>query len=101
MHCLFCNGKEKNYQPGPDVDFICSLCVIMLADVEQHDLKRAYARAVKKGYQAKAKAKAIESFLIPETRDEQRKPAKKRGRHTHRERINRAIGNQKERIRRL
>ncbi len=62
MGCLFCNGQEPNYKPGPDVDFICSRCVILLADADQGDLRKAHAKAIEKEYPRKAKA--IESFLI-------------------------------------
>lgn len=99
MGCLFCNGQEPNYTPGPNVDFICSRCVILLADADQNDLKRAHSKAVAKGYPGKAKA--IESFLIGET-NEQRKPkTKKHRRHSNRKRIDRTLGNQKERIKRF
>ena len=60
--CLFCNRPDKKYNPGPGLDFICSLCVILLADADQDDLKRAHAKAIEKGYQGKAEA--IKSFLI-------------------------------------
>ena len=62
MLCLFCNGEEKNYKS--DVDFICSSCVILLAGAEQDELKKAYAKAIEKGF--KDKAYAIESFLMQE-----------------------------------
>ena len=99
MGCLFCNGQEPNYKPGPDVDFICSRCVQLLLGVDQDDLKKAHAKAIEKGYPGKAKA--IESFLIGET-NEQRKPkTKKYRRHSNRKRIDRTLGNQKERIKRI
>lgn len=62
MGCLFCNGQEPKHKPGPGIDFICSRCVILLADADQDDLKRAHAKAIKKGNPGKARA--IESFLI-------------------------------------
>ncbi|HUT44543.1 MAG TPA: hypothetical protein VMW95_09415 [Desulfobacterales bacterium] len=62
MGCLFCNCQEPNYKPGPDVDFICSSCVQLLLGADQDDLHKAHAKAIEKGYPAKAKA--IESFLI-------------------------------------
>jgi hypothetical protein len=62
MCCLFCNGQEKNYKPEPNKDFICGSCVQLLLGAEQDDLKRAHAKAIKKGYLSKARA--IESFLI-------------------------------------
>jgi len=99
MICLFCDGQEKNYRPGVGFCFTCGSCVQLLLGAEQDDLKRAHSKALHKGY--KRKAKAIESFLIPEGTNEQRKPTKKRGRYSNRKRINRAIGNQKERIKRV
>ena len=64
MGCLFCNKEEKAYKPHDGVDFICSQCVQMLIAADQAELKRAYDKAIEKGYQNKASA--IESFLIPE-----------------------------------
>ena len=59
--CLFCNGKELNYKPGPNVDFICSRCVQLFLSADQNDLKKAYIKAIEKGYPDRARA--IESFL--------------------------------------
>ena len=59
--CLFCNETEKNYKPDPDVDFICGICVQLLLRADQNDLKKAYVKAIEKGYSDKTKA--IESFL--------------------------------------
>jgi hypothetical protein len=64
MGCLFCGNLEKNYKSDPGNDFICSRCVQMLTSADQAELKRAYNKAIEKGYLNKAKA--IESFLIPE-----------------------------------
>ena len=100
MFCLFCNGKEKNYRPVAGIDFICGSCAQLLLGADQDDLKRAHAKAIKKGYLSKARA--IESFLIPEGTNEQRKPTtKKRGRHFNGKRVNRTIGNKKERTKRI
>ena len=98
MDCLFCGDLEKNYKPDPGNDFICSLCVQLFTGVSQKELKRAYDKANDKGLTDKARA--IESFLIPEDKiNGQRKPiSKKRGRHTHRKRIDRTIGDKKKRI---
>jgi len=74
MGCLFCGGQEPNYKPGPNVDFICSRCVQLLLGADQNDLKRAYAKAVEKGY--RNKAKAIESFLVDGGNDDDRKTKK-------------------------
>ena len=100
MNCLFCNNQERNYKPDPHVDFICGGCVVLLADASQEDLKKAHTLAIEKGYLNKANA--IESFLIPEGKDEQRKPeSKKCGRYSDRAGIIKSIGNQKERIKRV
>ena len=100
MSCLFCNHPEPNYKPDSQVDFICGSCVILLADADQADLKNAYQKALNEGYIGKVSA--LESFIIPEGKDEQRKPeSKKRGRHTHRDRIVKSVRNQKERIKRV
>ena len=97
--CLFCNGTEKNYKPGPDVEFVCGTCVQLFLHADKEDLKRAYAKALEKG--CLRKVKAIESFLIPEGNNEQRKPeSKKRGRYTDRAGIIKSVRNQKERIKR-
>jgi len=94
MYCLFCNELEKNYRPSKDVEFICGSCVVLLADADQGDLKNAYQKALNKGYMRKVSA--LESFIIPEGKDEQRKPeSKKRGRHTNRDRIIKSVRNQK------
>ena len=62
MGCLFCNGQEPNYKPGPDVDFICSRCVQLLLSVSQDNLKLALVKAKEKGLQSKASA--IKSFIV-------------------------------------
>jgi hypothetical protein len=98
--CLFCNESEESYKPGKDIDFICGGCVILLADAEQEDLKKAYQKALNEGYIGKASA--LESFIISEGKDEQRKPeSKKRGRYTDRAGIIKSVRNQKERIKRV
>ena len=62
--CLFCNGLEKKYKPEPDKYFICSRCVQLFLSADQEDLLNAHSKAIEKGYSNKARA--IESFLIPE-----------------------------------
>ncbi len=62
--CLFCNRLEKKYKPESDKYFICSRCVQILLSADQAELKRSYSKAIEKGYPNKARA--IESFLIPE-----------------------------------
>jgi hypothetical protein len=96
--CLFCNGLEKKYKPGPGKFFICSQCVQILLSADQADLKRAHNKAIDKGYSNKARA--IESFLIPEEIiNGQRRPiSKKRRRHSNRKRIVRTIRDKEKRI---
>jgi hypothetical protein len=62
--CLFCGRPEKGYTPSKSVDFICSVCVQLLLEADQGQLKRAYEKAVRLGQ--KGKASAIKTFLIPE-----------------------------------
>ena len=62
MKCLFCCDADTNYKPEAGKDLICSLCVQILLAADQEDLKRAYGKAMERGYDRKAKA--IESFLI-------------------------------------
>ena len=96
--CLFCNEQEKSYQPN--VEFICSRCVQLLLRADQADLKKAYQKALNEGHLRKVSA--LESFIIQEGKDEQRKPeSKKRGRYTNRTGIVKSVGNQKERIKRV
>ena len=74
--CLFCNGTEKNYKPGPDVEFICGTCVQLLLRADKEDLKRAYKKALDLGYSRKARA--IETFLTEEkTIDRKTKKSKR------------------------
>ena len=76
MMCLFCAGIEKNYKPG--TDFICSRCVQILLAADQEQLKKAYQKAMDKGYTNKAYA--IETFLHERTLDHERETKKpKRG----------------------
>jgi hypothetical protein len=64
MGCLFCGNLEKNYKSDPGNDFICSRCVQVFTAADQVELRRAYNKAIEKGYPNKIRA--IESFLIPE-----------------------------------
>lgn len=77
MGCLFCNGQEKNFTPGPGIDFICSTCVILLGDADQDDLKRALVKAEEKGH--KNKASAIRSFIIEDETNARETKKPKRG----------------------
>ena len=98
MDCQFCGFPEPAHRPSLDKEFICSGCVQLLLSADQTELKRAYSKAIEKGYPNKARA--IESFLTPEEKiNEQRKPfTKKRRRHIDRKRIVRTIGNKEKRI---
>lgn len=97
MECLFCYDPEPKYKPAAGVEFVCSRCVQMLLAADQEDLKRAHSKALERG--KISEANAIESFLIPEGFDEQRKPTtKKRRRHSNRKRIVRAVGDKKKHI---
>ncbi len=80
-NCLFCNepkqtSKYKDSQK--DIEHICAGCVQILLASEQLNLKLAYEKTLSKGYESKARA--IESFLIPEDDSEQRKQRKPRRR---------------------
>ena len=71
--CLFCNRFEYK----SDCDYICGSCVQILLSVDQAELKRAHEKAVDKGYGNKARA--IESFLIPEETNVRKTKKSKRG----------------------
>ena len=88
--CLFCNEPEKSYKP--ECDYVCGLCVILLADADQEDLKKSYRKALNEGYLRKASA--LESFLIQEGKHG-RKPDKSVKRNFNRKRVARSIRNQK------
>ncbi len=75
--CLFCNRLEKKYIPEPGKYFICSHCVQLLLSADQAELMRAYNKAIEKGYSNKARA--IESFLIPEETNARETKKPKRG----------------------
>ena len=64
MDCLFCGFPERGYKPAPEKEFICSRCIQILLLADQEELSRAYSKAIEMGYSGKAKA--IQSFLIPE-----------------------------------
>ncbi|MDH3719984.1 MAG: hypothetical protein OER74_00620 [Desulfobacteraceae bacterium] len=90
--CLFCNEPEKNYNPGSHIDYVCGLCVILLIDADQEDLKKSYQKALNEGYLTKASA--LELFVIPEEQHG-RRPDKPVKRNINRERTFRSIRNQK------
>jgi hypothetical protein len=60
-YCLFCDKPESNYDPGPNIDFICGSCVLLLSSTDQ-DLKQALIKAEANGL--KNKALALKSFII-------------------------------------
>ena len=70
MNCLFCNDIEKDYKPTKGIDYICSSCVLLLADANQDDLKRAYVKAVEKGYENKVSA--LKSFIVEDEINERK-----------------------------
>ena len=77
MGCLLCNAIEPNLNPNADTYYICSKCVQILLVADQEDLRKAYAQAIEKGYSNKARA--IESFLIPEETNARETKKPKRG----------------------
>lgn len=91
MNCLFCNESEPTpgYKiPHKDIEYICSGCVQILLGAEQLHLRRAYEKAIRKGYESKAKA--IESFLIPEDTNGKQVNKRRIEKHFDGNRINRA-----------
>lgn len=82
--CLFCEGIEKNYKPGPDIEYVCACCVQLLMCASREDRIKAYQKAISKGYISKAKA--IEIFLpegdmqsdVNETKKDRRNMVRKR-----------------------
>jgi hypothetical protein len=90
--CLFCNKTEKNYKPGPDVEFICGSCVQLLLRADADDLKKAHKKALDLGYSGKAKA--IETFL-PRKEQHGKRPSKSVKRNFNRKRTARPTRNKK------
>ncbi len=93
--CLFCNSEEKNCKTDPGTDFICSGCVILLAGVDQSDLKKAFIKAEETGLTNKASA--LQSFIIEDEYNvrktkkskrnmERERPLRKAGSARHKER---------------
>ncbi len=62
MSCLFWHGQEKNYKPSQYVEFVCSRCVLLLANAIQEDLKLALAKAEEK--RLVNEVSAIKFFII-------------------------------------
>ena len=83
--CLFCNNSDKIYKPEKDADFVCGSCVQLFLSADKGDLKRAYQKAIERGYDRKARA--LESF-IDHTRGET--DGKRPERNFDRKRITRA-----------
>jgi len=76
MNCLFCYGMEKDYKPAKGIDYICSSCVLLLAEADQDDLKRAYVKAEAKGLENKVSA--LKSFIIKDEFNERKTKYSKR-----------------------
>ena len=96
MMCLFCEMPEtKGYKPPKGVEFICSRCGLAFSTADQDYLKWVNGQAVKNSMTDKARA--IESFILPEETDGSIKP-KNHARHTHRKRSLRPAANKKSRI---
>ena len=74
--CLFCNNPEPKYKPDKNIKFICSSCVLLLADANQDDLKRAYVKAEAKGLEKKVSA--LKSFIIEDEINERKTTNSKR-----------------------
>jgi len=65
--CLYCEKPEKNYKPLRGTGFICSRCLMAFLSADQDYLKWVYELAIKNSMPAKARA--IESFILPEETD--------------------------------
>ena len=74
--CLFCNNSELNYKTDKGIDYVCSSCVLLLSDANQEDLKRAYVKAMEKGFENKASA--LKSFIIEDEIHERKTKISKR-----------------------
>jgi hypothetical protein len=94
--CLFCNREEK-FNQNVGAEYVCGACLQLFCDSGQDDLKRARGLAIDKGYDRKARA--LNSFIIPEGCHEQRKPKSKSGFNFNRKRSVGTIRNKKERFR--
>ena len=67
------DGEDRSYKPEPDCEFICGSCVQLFLMADQDELKRGYQKAIEKN--CTCKARAIETFIIPEVKDnEQKRP---------------------------
>lgn len=97
--CLFCNMPEKKYKPGNHIEYICGLCVIILADATQADLKLAHIKATE--LRAEGKMRALESFIQEESIGQSKPTSKVNRRHTYRKGSSKSIGNKEKRIGRV
>ena len=95
MACLFCEMPEERYKPPKGVDFTCSRCEMAFLSADQDYLKWVYDQAIKNSIPDKARA--IESFILPEETDGSIKP-KKHERHSNRKRSLRPASDKKSRI---
>ena len=68
--CLLCNEPEpcNHYQPGRDVELICSKCVQKLLGFSQENLVKGYRLAKGKGFESKMSALWL--FMNDESRRE-------------------------------
>ena len=66
--CLFC-GCRGDYSVKQKIEFVCPVCVCILADAGQQDLKRAYKKAMR--LNLPRKAMAISKFINGDIEDEQ------------------------------
>ena len=66
--CFFCNqedgGLKNKYSPGNNVVFVCSICVIILCDMDQAELKRELETSIEKNLADKITA--LKMFIEPE-----------------------------------
>lgn len=66
--CLYCNkedgGLKNKYTPGNNVVFVCSMCVIILCNMAQADLKRELETVIEKNLINKVTA--LKMFIEPE-----------------------------------
>jgi hypothetical protein len=97
--CLFCNKPERNRKPGKNVEFVCSNCVIILADAEQDDLKFAHKKATE--LSSARQLRALELFIIGEENGQQKPETKFNRRHSNRKRSVKSIGSKEERLGRV
>ena len=98
MTCLFCEMPEKKYKPSRDVDFICSHCGMAFLSADQDYLKWVHDLAIKNSMTDKARA--IESFILPEGADGKQVNPKSRTRHI-RKRLNRRGNSKADRLEKI